>query len=93
MSSTSKELGVGDVTKVEANIHAGVKYMRYMIDQYYGKEPMSNLDKVLFAFAAYNAGSGRIAELRKKAKKHGLDPNVWFRNVEYVTAEHIVRRR
>jgi membrane-bound lytic murein transglycosylase MltF len=86
---TGKELGVGDIREVEANIHAGVKYMRWMIDQYYGKEPMTKLDKALFAFASYNAGAGRIAQLRTEATKRGLDPNVWFNNVEYVAAEKI----
>ena len=89
MPATGKELGVGDITKAEPNIHAGVKYMRWMIDQYYGKEPMTQLDKALFAFASYNAGAGRIAQLRKEAAKRGLDPNVWFHNVEYVAAEKI----
>jgi membrane-bound lytic murein transglycosylase MltF len=76
-------------SEVEPNIHAGVKYMRWMIDQYYGKEPMTKLDKALFAFASYNAGAGRVSQLRKEAAKRGLDPNVWFRNVEYVAAEKI----
>jgi membrane-bound lytic murein transglycosylase MltF len=89
MPATGKELGVGDITKVEPNIHAGIKYMRWMIDQYYGKEPMTRLDKALFAFASYNAGAGRIAQLRTEAAKRGLDPNVWFHNVEYVAAEKI----
>jgi membrane-bound lytic murein transglycosylase MltF len=89
MPATGKELGVGDITEAEANIHAGVKYMRWMIDQYYGKEPMTKLDKALFAFASYNAGAGRISQLRKEAAKRGLDPNVWFHNVEYVAAEKI----
>ena len=89
MPATGKELGVGDITEVEANIHAGIKYMRWMIDQYYGKEPMTKLDKALFAFASYNAGAGRISQLRKEAAKRGLDPNVWFHNVEYVAAEKI----
>jgi len=89
MPATGKELGVGDITKVEANIHAGVKYMRWMIDQYYGKEPMTKLDKALFAFASYNAGAGRISQLRQAAAKRGLDPHVWFNNVEYVAAEKI----
>jgi membrane-bound lytic murein transglycosylase MltF len=87
MPATGKTLGVGDITKVEANIHAGVKYMRWMIDQYYGKEPMTKLDKALFAFASYNAGAGRVSQLRQEAAKRGLDPNVWFHNVEYVAAE------
>ena len=89
MPATGKELGVGDITQVEPNIHAGVKYMRWMIDQYYGKEPMTKLDKALFAFASYNAGAGRMSQLRKEAARRGLDPNVWFHNVEYVAAEKI----
>jgi membrane-bound lytic murein transglycosylase MltF len=50
---------------------------------------MTKLDKALFAFASYNAGAGKISQLRKIAAKRGLDPNVWFHNVEYVAAEKI----
>ena len=89
MPATGKELGVGNISEVEANIHAGVKYMRWMIDQYYDKEPMTRLDKALFTFASYNAGAGRISQIRKEAANRGLDPNVWFHNVEYVAAEKI----
>jgi membrane-bound lytic murein transglycosylase MltF len=89
MPATGKELGVGDISQIEANIHAGIKYMRFMIDQYYEKEPMTKLDKALFAFASYNAGAGGVAKLRKEAAKRGLDPNIWFHNVEYVAAEKI----
>jgi membrane-bound lytic murein transglycosylase MltF len=89
MPATGKELNVGDINETEANIHAGIKYMRWMIDQYYGKEPMTKLDKALFAFASYNAGAGRVSQLRKEAARRGLDPNVWFHNVEYVAAEKI----
>ncbi len=89
MPATGKELDVGDITQAEPNINAGVKYMRYMIDQFFENEPMTKLDKALFAFASYNAGPGRVAQLRKAAAKRGLDPNVWFHNVEYVAAEKI----
>ncbi len=89
MPDTGKDLSVGDITKTEPNIHAGVKYMRWMIDHYYGQEPMTQLDKALFSFASYNAGAGRISQLRKLAAKRGLDPNVWFHNVEYLAAEKI----
>ena len=40
MPATGKELNVGDITQTDPNIHAGVKYMRFMLDKYYGKEPM-----------------------------------------------------
>jgi membrane-bound lytic murein transglycosylase MltF len=91
MPATGQELKVGDVRQVEANIHAGVKYMRFIMDQYYKDEPMTRLDKGLFAFASYNAGPGRIRQLRREAEKRGLNPNVWFGNVEQVASERIGR--
>ena len=91
MPPTAKELKVGDVTKVDANIHAGVKYMRFMMDQYFKDEPMDNLNKGLMTFASYNAGPGRIRQLRSETEKRGLDPNVWFGNVERVASERIGR--
>jgi membrane-bound lytic murein transglycosylase MltF len=91
MPATGAELKVGDITQLEANINGGVKYMRFMVDQYFKNEPMNNLDKGLFAFAAYNAGPGRVSQLRKEAEKRGLDPNVWFGNVEQIASERIGR--
>jgi len=91
MPATGKELDVGDVHQTEANIHAGVKYVRFMIDEYYQDEPMTELDKTLFAFASYNCGAGRVRQLRREAGKLGLDPNVWFGNVERVAAKRIGR--
>jgi membrane-bound lytic murein transglycosylase MltF len=89
MPATGKDLNVGDITEVDPNIHAGVKYMRFMIDRYYENEPMTQLDKALFTFASYNAGPRRVAQLRKEAAKRGYDPNVWFHNVEYIAEERI----
>ena len=91
MPPTGKELKVGDITEVESNIHAGVKYMRFMMDQYYKDDPMDPLNKGLMTFASYNAGPGRIRQLRAETKKRGLDPNVWFGNVERVASERIGR--
>jgi membrane-bound lytic murein transglycosylase MltF len=91
MPATGQELKVGDISQIEPNIHAGVKYMRFMIDQYFAKEPMDKVNKGLFAFAAYNAGPGRIQSLRKEAAKRGLDPNQWFNNVEIVASEKLGR--
>jgi membrane-bound lytic murein transglycosylase MltF len=91
MPPTGKELNVGDITKVDANIHAGVKYMRFMMDQYFKDEPMDNLNKGLMTFAAYNCGPGRLRQLRRDTAQRGLDPNVWFGNVERVASERIGR--
>ncbi|MFN4321990.1 MAG: transglycosylase SLT domain-containing protein [Aeromonas media] len=89
MPATGKGLKVGDIRQLEPNIHGGAKYMRWMIDHYYADEPMTALDKALFSFASYNAGPARVARLRAETKKRGMDPNVWFHNVEYVAAEKI----
>ena len=89
MPATGKDLKVGDITQLEPNIHAGVKYVRFMIDQFYADEPMTPLNKGLFAFASYNAGPGRVAQLRREAARRGLDPNRWFHNVELVAADRI----
>ena len=91
MPATGGDLKVGDISQIEPNVHAGVKYIRFMIDQYYKNEPMNELNKHLFAFASYNAGPGRVSELRREAQKQGLDPNVWFHNVERVAAAKIGR--
>ena len=91
MPRTGKQLNVGDITKVDANIHAGVKYMRFMMDEYLQDEPMDNLNKALMTFASYNAGPGRLRQLRRETEKRGLDPNVWFGNVERVASERIGR--
>ncbi|MGE5362277.1 MAG: transglycosylase SLT domain-containing protein [Bacteroidales bacterium] len=91
MPETGKELRVGDISKLEPNIHAGVKYMRTVEDTFFKDEPMDELNKGLFTFASYNAGPGRVRQLRREAEKRGLNPNVWFGNVEMVAAERIGR--
>jgi membrane-bound lytic murein transglycosylase MltF len=91
MPDTGKEQKVGDIRKLEPNIHAGVKYMRFIRDSYFESEPMDDQNKELFTFAAYNAGPGRIRELRKEAAARGLNPNVWFGNVERIASERIGR--
>jgi membrane-bound lytic murein transglycosylase MltF len=91
MPETGKEQKVGDVRKLEPNIHAGVKYMRFIRNSFFENEPMDDLNKGLFTFAAYNAGPGRVRQLRKEASSRGLDPNVWFGQVERVASEKIGR--
>ena len=91
MPATGKDMAVGDINQIEPNIHAGVKYMRFMMNQFYENEPMDRLNKGLFTFASYNAGPGRLQQLRKLAAKRGLDPNKWFNNVELIAAEKIGR--
>jgi membrane-bound lytic murein transglycosylase MltF len=89
MPDTGKELRVGDISKIEPNINGGVKYVRRMIDQYFTDPAITRQNQVFFAFAAYNCGPARVQDLRNEAKARGLDPNVWFNNVEVVAARRI----
>ena len=52
---------------------------------------MDDLNKGLFTFASYNAGPGRVRQLRREAEKRGLNPNIWFGNVERIASERIGR--
>jgi membrane-bound lytic murein transglycosylase MltF len=91
MPATGKDLKVGDINQVEPNIHGGVKYFRFMMDEFYKDEPMTELNKGLMTLASYNAGPGRIRQLRRETEKRGLNPNVWFGNVERVVSERVGR--
>ena len=91
MPATGADLKVGDIRQLEPNIHGGVKYMRFMMDQSYKDEPMDELNKTLMTFASYNAGPGRMRQLRRETEKRGLNPNIWFGNVERVASERIGR--
>jgi membrane-bound lytic murein transglycosylase MltF len=86
---TGAKMKVGDIRQLDPNIHAGIKYIRFLIDTYFAGEPIDDLNKVLFAFGAYNAGPERVRGLRKQAAAQGLDPNVWIDNVEVVVAARI----
>jgi len=91
MPATGKDLNVGDINLVEPNVHAGVKYFRFMMDEFYKDEPMDEINKALMTLASYNAGPGRMRSLRRETAKRGLNPNVWFGNVERITSERVGR--
>ncbi len=81
-TAADKRIGIRDVHKVENNIHAGVKYLAFLRDHYFNEKQLRERDRVRFALAAYNAGPAKIRKARALARKMGLDPNRWFRNVE-----------
>ena len=83
--------GVGDIRHTEPDIDAGVKYICFMMNRVYANEPMNQLSIGPFTFASYNAGPDRIPQMRRLVAKRGLDPNVWFNNVEGVASEKIGR--
>jgi len=91
LPSTAKDpnVGIPDIDKLENNVHAGTKYLRFLRDQHFSDPAVDDLNQTLFAFAAYNAGPAKVAALREEAAKSGLDPNVWLGNVEVACAKEI----
>lgn len=90
-TAADKNVGIPDIEDLENNIHAGIKYLRFLRDRYFSDVAIDPLNQNLFTFAAYNAGPAKIRRLRNQARKMGLDPNVWFGNVEVVAAQKIGR--
>ncbi len=83
LPSTAEYVGFPDVTEIESNIHAGVKYVSYIRDKYFSDPELTEVDRFAFTWAAYNAGPTKVRKMRERAKKMDLDPNKWFQNVEY----------
>jgi membrane-bound lytic murein transglycosylase MltF len=88
-TAAAPPISIPDVMSTENNIHAGVKVLRDISDNYFNDPKIDPVNRLLFTFAAYNAGPNRIADLRKKAPAAGLDPNKWFGNVELLVAQSV----
>lgn len=91
LPSTADDMDVGDILELENNIHAGSKYVRFVMDEFFDDPAIDERNRMLLALAAYNAGPGRIRSLRQKAAAQGLDPNRWFDHVEVIAAREIGR--
>jgi membrane-bound lytic murein transglycosylase MltF len=86
------EVAIDGIDKsAERNIEAGNKYLRFLITKYISDPALDDTNRTLFAFAAYNAGPGGLRKFRDKARAMGLDPNVWFGNVENAAAAVVGR--
>jgi membrane-bound lytic murein transglycosylase MltF len=80
-------INIRDVRNADGNIHAAVKMLRHIENTYFNDQNVDPVNKTLFVFASYNSGPTRIARLRRQATQMGLNPNVWYDNVELVAAK------
>ncbi|WP_394354771.1 transglycosylase SLT domain-containing protein [Aquipseudomonas alcaligenes] len=92
LPSTAKEVGVSDIeSSADRNIEAGSKYLRLISDTYLEDPEITPVNRLLLSFAGYNAGPGNLMKFRRLAEKSGLDPNIWFGNVEQGAARIVGR--
>ncbi|MGB5534991.1 MAG: transporter substrate-binding domain-containing protein [Thiogranum sp.] len=75
-------VNIGNIRNLENNIHAGTKYLAFIRDRYFNDAAINTENRLALTWAAYNAGPARVQKMRDKAKKMGLDPDIWFSNVE-----------
>jgi len=90
-TAADPNVGIDDISSPADNIRAGARYMRFLMDRYFSDPEMGEVQRWLFALAAYNAGPARIQRLRKQAAAEGHDPNLWLDNVELIAARKIGR--
>ncbi len=84
-------VNIRNIDKIEPNIHAGTKYLRFIVNRYFSDPNVDNINKRLFALASYNAGPYKITKFREEAARIGLNPNIWFHNVEVIAAQRVGR--
>ena len=82
-TAKDKNIAIKNVSKLDNNVHAGVKYLAFLRDRYFASSELGDGARIHFSLAAYNAGPAKVRKMRTRAKKMGLNPNVWFRNVEH----------
>jgi membrane-bound lytic murein transglycosylase F len=80
MPRTARELELENLRDPETGLHAGVKYLNWLMERF---EPdLAVADRTWFALASYNAGLGHVRDARRLAANMGWNSNKWFGNVE-----------
>jgi membrane-bound lytic murein transglycosylase F len=77
---TAEPMGLSDLEDPATNIEAGVRYLAWVRDRF--EDDLPFWERTWFSLAAYNAGHGHVLDARRIAAEKGLDPDVWFDNVE-----------
>ena len=97
MLATAREMGFDDISTADANVEAGAKYMRHVIDTYFSDiehnpevDPeVAREEAYAVALAAYNAGPTRISRLRRTAESRGINSRIWFDQMEPIVAREV----
>lgn len=85
-TAADPNVGINNVYDIENNIHAAAKYLDFIRRRYFSDPQIDQMNAILFSIVAYNMGPAGINRIRKKAVNHGVDPNVWFGQVELLVA-------
>lgn len=91
-TAAAPPINIRDIASdADLNIKAGALYMRHLATMYVNDPALMPRDRLLMSLAAYNAGPGNLRKFRRKARAMGLNPDIWFDNVEQAAARIIGR--
>ena len=90
-TAASSPVNIANIHTEENNIHAGVRMLHFLVNDYFNQPGLDQMNRTLFAIAGYNAGPAKITRCRDLAEKMGYDRNKWFGNVEVATAKVVGR--
>ncbi|MBP1677633.1 MAG: Lytic transglycosylase catalytic [Bacteroidetes bacterium] len=65
----------------EKNIEAGVQYIKSLNLSF--RKVENKEERIKFILAAYNSGPAHVIDAMALSQKHGKNPGIWFKNVEY----------
>lgn len=82
MPATAKRFGASQNSPPRVNIKAGVKFIRWLNNQFKDKVKDSE-ERKKFILASYNVGMGHVLDARRLAEANGKDPNIWTDNVDF----------
>ncbi|QBC42198.1 MltF family protein [Iodobacter fluviatilis] len=86
--TTARNMGVKNPHDAEGNVTAAARYLGHLRD-FFNNPGINDEDQLYFMIAAYNAGEGRVQQLRNQAAAQGLDRNRWLGNVEKVALKSV----
>lgn len=81
MPNTASRFGIDSLASPNANIQAGVRYIKWLEKQL--NHIQDSTEKSKFILASYNVGLGHVLDARRLAEKNGKDPDVWTDNVDF----------
>ncbi len=76
MPATGKKFGVDTSSSAEANIIAGIKYIKYLDKMWISTVP-DTTERIKFVLASYNVGPGHVLDAQRLAKKYSDNPAIW----------------
>jgi len=80
MPGTAERYGVTEESPIEAQLKAGISFIKWLDDQIAASVPDEE-ERIKFVLASYNIGYGHVQDARRLAEKYGDDLNVWTGSV------------